>query len=281
VAVEQLAARLGVALAPSALGGTNYAVVGAATGPVIASTSPLVITDNSAAIPYAQPALEGTGMLNQVMQILQTGPIADPAGSLFVVWGGANDLSINPGSAASAISNLSSIIGALYQDGARRFLVPNLPDLSLTPSAQAMPLAVRLALQQLTIGFNAGLAAALASLNSLPGIQITAFDTFAFLNSVIANPGTFGLTNVTQSCLQGTPLTGASVCANPGSYLFWDGLHPTTAGHAILGNAFATAVPEPASLMLIAVGLGAGLRRFRRAPAVGSHSRQSRSPLQR
>ena len=265
VAVEQLAASLGIALAPSEIGGTNHAVVGAATGPVTVSTSPLVMTDNSAAIPYSQPALLNTGMLTQVLEILQTGPIADPAGSLFVVWGGANDLALNPASAGNAVGNLASIITQLYLDGARRFLVPNLPDLSLTPSAQALSPLQRLALQQLTIGFNSGLAAALASLNSLPGIQITAFNTFAFLNGVIANPGAFGLTNVTQSCLQGTPLTGANVCADPNSYLFWDGLHPTAAANVMLGNAFAAAVPEPASLMLIAVGLGAGLRRRRAA----------------
>ena len=50
-------------------------------------------------------------MLNQVLEILQTGPIADPAGSLFVVWGGANDLALNPLSAGNAIGNLATIVG--------------------------------------------------------------------------------------------------------------------------------------------------------------------------
>ena len=266
VAVERLAADLGVTLAPSAAGGTNYAVVGAATGPVTVSTSPLVVTDNSAAIPYSQPALFGTGMLQQVKEILQTGPIADPAGSLFVVWGGANDLALNPASAGNAVANLASIISALYQDGARRFLIPNLPDLSLTPSSQGLSPADRAALSFLTIGFDNALAAAVNSLRALPGIQITEFNTFAFLNGVIANPLAYGLTNTTQSCLQGTPLTGASICADPSTYLFWDGLHPTTAAHALLGNAMAAAVPEPASAALLALGLGVAARRRRRTP---------------
>src|SRR3954447_11717460 len=143
VAVERLAADLGLTLTPSILGGTNYAVVGATTG-----------TGNTAVANYGQEALKNSGMLIQEQLIVQNGPVADPAGSLFVVWGGANDLGPDPATAANAIGNLVTILGGLYQDGARRFLVPNLPDLSLTPSGQAQPLAQRLALQALTIGFN-------------------------------------------------------------------------------------------------------------------------------
>src|SRR4051794_4847682 len=118
VAVEQLAARLGLTLTPSELGGTNYAVVGATTGPVTIPRPPGV-TDNSAAVDYAQPKLFGTGLLEQVNDILKTGPIADPAGTLFVVWGGANDLALNP-LGADPIGNLATIVSKLYADGARR-----------------------------------------------------------------------------------------------------------------------------------------------------------------
>ena len=263
VAVERLAADLGVTLTPSAAGGTNYAVVGAATGPVMA-TNPAEITDNWAAHVYGQTNLKGTGLLNQERKILQTGPIADPAGSLFVVWGGANNLALNPFSAGDAIGNLATIVGELYQDGARRFLIPNLPDLSLTPSSQGLSPADRAALSFLTIGFDNALAAAVNSLRALPGIQITEFDTFAFLNGVIANPLAYGFTNTTQPCLQGITLTGGSVCADPNSYLFWDGVHPTAAGHALLGDAMAAAVPEPASAALLALGLSVAARLRRR-----------------
>jgi len=259
VAAEQLAARLGVGLTPSEAGGTNFAVIGAATGPVTVSTSPLIVTDNSAAIPYSQPALFNTGLLEQVQDILARGPIADPAGTLFMVWGGANDLALNPLSFANAVGNLSSIVTQLYLDGARRFLIPNLPDLALTPSNLGSPQA-----HALTLLFNAALASAVANLRALPGIQITEFNAFAFLNGVIANPLAYGFTNTTQSCLQGTPLTGATVCADPSSYLFWDGLHPTAAAHAALGNAMAAAVPEPATAALLALGLGVAARLRRR-----------------
>ena len=40
-------------------------------------------------------------------------------------------------------------------------------------------------------------------------------------------------------------------------YLFWDTAHPTARGHQLLGAQFAAAVPEPSSLLLIAVGVAA------------------------
>lgn len=38
-------------------------------------------------------------------------------------------------------------------------------------------------------------------------------------------------------------------------WVFWDGVHPTTATHRILGTQFAAAVPEPATIVLLALGL--------------------------
>ncbi|KAJ3096567.1 hypothetical protein HDU97_005768 [Phlyctochytrium planicorne] len=34
-----------------------------------------------------------------------------------------------------------------------------------------------------------------------------------------------------------TAPANVTVCSNPGNYLFWDDIHPTTVGHSILGNA--------------------------------------------
>ena len=55
---------------------------------------------------------------------------------------------------------------------------------------------------------------------------------------------------MTTPCL-GTP------AALPGcqGFLFFDGVHPTTAGHALLAGAFAAAVPAPAALALVLSGL--------------------------
>jgi phospholipase/lecithinase/hemolysin len=258
VAAERLADRLGVALAPSAAGGTNFAVLGAATGPVnIPGTS--VVTDNYVVVRYGQPLLANTGILNQVGAFLATGPVIDPLQSLFMVWGGANDFFLDPSAAAAAnaATNIGNAIGALYLGGARRFLVPNIPDLSLTPSGLALPPAQRAGLQALALGFNAGLSSALDVAEALlPGIDIVRFDTFALLTALATNPAAFGFSIADTPCLSGTLQTGVLVCANPDSYVFWDSSHPTTAAHRVLGDAFADAVaPEPATIALLGVGM--------------------------
>lgn len=263
VAVEYMAQLLGVPLLPAALGGSNYAVLGALTG-----------TENFAAATYSQPALANTGMLAQTAQYLGSAAVIDPAGTLFVVWGGPNDFFVDPSaaSAATALNNLATTISALYAAGARRFLVPNMADLSLTPSGLALPPNLAANLQALTIGFNTGLDGTLDSLELLlTGLDITRFDTFTLMTMIAANPGAFGFSNATQPCITGILTGSPTICADPSSFVFWDSVHPTTAAHQVLGAAFARSVPEPATLSLLLVAGAVGLRARRRR--TGRHGR--------
>jgi hypothetical protein len=84
--------------------------------------------------------------------------------------------------------------------------------------------------------------------------------------------GAFGFANVTAACFN-----GVTVCANPDQYLFWDTIHPTAHGHSLLAAAAATAVPEPATLLLLASGvrLADGGRLETPAPCLG----QRRTPM--
>jgi phospholipase/lecithinase/hemolysin len=79
----------------------------------------------------------------------------------------------------------------------------------------------------------------------------------------------FGLTNVTNPAAPGLRIGDQSyntslIVPNPDQYLFWDDLHPTRAGHALLGRAALAAVPEPLSLAPIMLGMLELLRRGRR-----------------
>ena len=64
---------------------------------------------------------------------------------------------------------------------------------------------------------------------------------------MIANPGKYGFTDVTDSALlAGSDGTG---------YLFWDTLHPTTQAGQLIGNLAAQSVPEPSSLIILATSV--------------------------
>lgn len=281
VAVEYLAASLGLPLSPVALGGTNFAVIGAATGPVALPTlaDPTNTADNIAeaiGLPLPVP----TGILNaQVPSFLALAPSL-PASAitdgLFFVWGGANDLGINfargldadPNVPIDAAARIGMALDLLYGAGARSFLVPNLPDLGLTPGGAGNPFATGA-----TMLFNQALEAQLASRRLLwADAEILSFDTFALFNQIVMNPGMYGFTNVSQPCYVG-PLLGAgvpqSLCLDDDAYLFWESSHPTASAHALLGQGFAEAVqdasvPEPATLLLAVVGVAGVLRRRRR-----------------
>jgi phospholipase/lecithinase/hemolysin len=62
-------------------------------------------------------------------------------------------------------------------------------------------------------------------------VQIFTLDANALYREAITNPAAFGFTNVIGACL-----SGLSACGNPDQFLFWDGIHPTTAAHRILGE---------------------------------------------
>ena len=76
-----------------------------------------------------------------------------------------------------------------------------------------------------------------------------------------ASRSSHDFTNASAPCLTGIVFTGnGSVCSNPDSFVFWDGAHPTSAAHRVLGDAFAAAVPEPATLTLLGLGMALGFR---------------------
>jgi len=137
-----------------------------------------------------------------------------------------------------ALGKIGDAITLLYSQGARKFLLVNVPAIGETPAVKIidamMPGAAQSA-NALSQAFNNNLEGLQGFLNGmLPGVDIKTLDLYAMLNDIIANPETFGLSNIKDACV--TPNVAPFTCKNPDSYLFWDGIHPTKVVHGIMAQ---------------------------------------------
>jgi outer membrane lipase/esterase len=215
------------------------------------------------------------GMAEQVGGYIASAPTFTSS-TLFVLWGGANDF-LNGGQTDPTVpaGNIGSQINLLAGAGARRFLVANLADLGRTPGAATNPVGSA-TLTARSIAFNTALGGQITTIRqNQPGLDIRVLDVFSLFNAVLANPAPFGFTNVTQSYLA---VTGNNPTAlgnpNVNTFLFYDDVHPTGAGHQILANQAVAVLnaPEPTSAALVAVPVFAAcaagvIRRRRKAVA--------------
>jgi phospholipase/lecithinase/hemolysin len=227
VSSEQLASILGVPIYDFAVGGATTGIGNYIDG-------------------GTQTMAGAHGLPGMQQELAASAPILSPAltsTALFEVWGGANDFLVD-GSITTAVANIDSIIATLQADGAKHILVPDMPDLGLTPDFYGDAGATAYAQE-----FNTLLLASLPS-------GVTYVDTFDLLRALNSNPTAYGLMNVTDPCLV-TTSTSFTVCSNPDQYLFWDGFHPTTTVDTIVAKDFAAAAttPEPSSILLLGTGI--------------------------
>ncbi len=151
---------------------------------------------------------------------------------LVTLWAGANDI-FQSGTPVEAALAQKSNVQSLIALNAKTILVANLPDLGKTPGSLADPDPSTAQMATLaTAGYNMVLDASLKSIaaSAPAGVNIVQMDVFSAFNVIIKSPGAFGLTNVTSACLYDPN------CTNPAKYLFWDGVHPTAAGHILLAQ---------------------------------------------
>jgi outer membrane lipase/esterase len=173
------------------------------------------------------------GLTTELDRFLLASPRVNP-NQLFVVWIGANDyLGGGVTNPAIVVGNISTSLQRLTGAGAQQLLVANLPDLGRIPAGAAGGAIQSAGLSQLTAAHNSALRTSLQTLSqNNPNLSIVPTDLASLFSSAIANPARFGFVDVTQPCLNAA--TGA-VCANPDTNLFWDALHPTAAGHRLIG----------------------------------------------
>ena len=186
-----------------------------------------------------------------------------PSNALYIIEMGGNDIrdalivaqTAGPGAALAhldaAVSALGHGIKRLHAKGARRFLIWTAPDVGLTPALKAIGASEFGTV--LSGYFNANLERLLGTLTGteisvpwvgfeeLPGFKQVTFDAFGALQKVAYAPHTFGLTDATTACIEPNvpPISTSEPpfrCQHPNRHLFWDGIHPTRAGHGIIAH---------------------------------------------
>ena len=232
--VEQLAALLNAkpAVKNSLAGGSNYAY-GFATTDV-----------GTSAFTYGPGNVFSFNVNNMGLQLstyLATNPTITNK-TLFVIWGGANDLIAATTSAqiAAAAARDAGIVQQLINAGATDFIIPNLPPLGLVPRFNGSA-TVAATVNAAVAGYDQALAAYLGALPAQnPGktLHLYQLDTYTLFNTIVALPSAKGLANVTASS------QGLST-VNPDTYLFWDDLHPTTYGHSLIAASALALISTP------------------------------------
>jgi len=168
-----------------------------------------------------------------------------PADALVAIEFGGNDLrdalvagATDPDMAMeilqAALEDTAGSIQMLYAAGAQHFLVAYAPDIGKAPVVRMIGAGA--AASYLVGMYNAQLETLLQYLEFyLPAIRIDRLDLEALIDDVVADPTDWGFENATTPCLVFLVESGAK-CEDPGTYFFWDGLHPTAAGHETLAN---------------------------------------------
>jgi phospholipase/lecithinase/hemolysin len=241
--IEDLSQNLDLGtLRPLLAGGSDYAFGGAATGP---------------AVPGATAIVPNITQQVDLFSLLTLGHA--PSTGLYSLWIGSNDviqalddiaattLTIPEAQAdlAAAAQTAAEALQTLASEGAKRFIVPLVPDIGKAPVANGNTSTATLA-TALSAGYNADLTRDISLYTASDAIAVHFLDTFSLLDAAVADPAAFGYSNVTDPCYTGSVTgSGPPACATPNSYLFWDQEHPSEPGHQMLAAVAKAELPEP------------------------------------
>ena len=200
---------------------------------------------------------DNVNLADQIAAFLaDTGGVA-PSDALYVVEMGSNDVRDaleaalgvlqRGGTFAQAVQTAAPILACaqqaiqtaivtLQQAGATHFLVWTVPNPGLTPAIRSLGAGAMQVATYLTTLFNTQmLFPTIETLDQASqAIDIALLDAFTLLQLITANPVNFGLTDTTTACV--TPSVEPFSCQAVDEYLFWDGIHPTHAAHALVAH---------------------------------------------
>jgi hypothetical protein len=130
------------------------------------------------------------------------------------------------GIVTNVVTSIGQAIGELTSAGVEKIALFTLPDLAITPEFKALGRAAAAFAQGLDIANNTALEGLAAS---HPNVQLV--DMFKLSEAVGADPLSFGLTDATVPMVD--LLAAHSTLFAPNEIGFFDGIHPTFAGHGI------------------------------------------------
>jgi phospholipase/lecithinase/hemolysin len=237
-----------IPLVAGASGGTDFAVGGAVTGPTNENSpvsgldgldAQLATFQHDVSTPAANALATVSIGGNDVFNILEDANFATLYGTGTTLTnvaetGAGEDI-------AQSVSIENAFLGSLIATGVSNAVVMNVPDIGLTPEAMGLGSTAAAAGTVLAEYYNELLTADITSLNT-GGVHLVIDNAFGLIDDAVANPGSFGLTNVTTPVYSGSASTftpgdlATTVVATQDTYLYFDKEHPTETGEAGLAT---------------------------------------------
>jgi outer membrane lipase/esterase len=256
----QFAAAMGLSALPSVIpagtpvgggivypGGTNYAFGGATTS---AGQVPSLTVQAGM---YLSSLSAGSNVSNTLFVVAGGG---NNARNTFASLASQTDIGLFGNTLGAAASQYASDVGGIVDSlqgvGAQHIIVWNGPNIGKAPAIGQIPFAA-IGLTGSSLGslvsstLNGALNTRLAG---EAGVQV--FDLYSLVDRA-ASSGLFS--NTTDAC---GAASNSALCPNINTALFWDGIHPTAAGHSFIASqmlALAAPVPEPQTYAMLLVGL--------------------------
>jgi phospholipase/lecithinase/hemolysin len=147
---------------------------------------------------------------------------------------------------SAAVQSVEAQLMKLVGTGARNLLVASAPDVAAVPASLNASAGLKALADDdqeatragkflkytslLTAQYNEELAAAVARVEALAGIDIIEWDLESYLNNQVEDAALNGYTNSTSGCIE--DLSNLPACDG---YVFFDTVHPTTAVHTTAG----------------------------------------------